>query len=296
MNQGSRSERLADYTALALGVLVFVPITDAAVVYSDIDPDIYIDTDGNYYALDMDGNGTGEIQFLKSTFSMNPSFTYYYSIRELIAGPFSNAAIAGESGISSYNGFTLYFPYAVKKDALIDVNAQWQDAGMQFLGWVAWTDIYDAHCYSCNWNNQSLFEVLDHYIAIRFLDEESKVHYGWIRCDVLEDGNILVLKDKAFETEPDHPIKAGASSTYQKIGTRKIEGDIYSSGNTIYIKVPYRPTEMFNINIYNKAGQIIYSAQEVNPFIEIQLDAPKGIYIAQVISGYAELSEKILLE
>ncbi|HNI55898.1 MAG TPA: hypothetical protein PK511_15330, partial [Chitinophagales bacterium] len=97
-------KRLTDYAAFAAAVLVLINRADAEVVYTDIDPDVSLDTDGNYYAIDIDGNGTADFQFLKATFSINPSFTYYYYFQELVAGPFSQNAIGGATGISFYTG------------------------------------------------------------------------------------------------------------------------------------------------------------------------------------------------
>lgn len=289
-------KRLADYAAFAGSIICLMNKADAEVIYTDIDPDVVLTTDGNYYAIDIDNNGTPDFQFLKSTFSINPSFSYYYYFRELAAGPFYQNAIAGNSHFYPYPGVLDFFPYAISYNKVIDSGLLWQTGSLQFMACKTWTSIYDNHCSNCYWNTKSLYEVLDHYIAIRFIDNENKNHYGWIRCDVREDGGLLVIKDFAYETEPDYLILAGSKTTFQEIKPGNIKGEIYTSGNTVYISVPRRPTMEFSINIYNLTGQIIYSAQSENPFIEIHLDVPHGIYVVVVNSGNAKLSKKVLIE
>lgn len=289
-------KRLADYAAFAGSIICLMNKADAEVIYTDIDPDVVLDTDGNYFAIDIDNNGTPDFQFLKSTFSINPSFLYYYYFRELVAGPFSQNALAGISHYYPYPGVLDFFPFAISWNNSVDTGLPWQTSPLQFLAWKTWTENYDAHCFLCYWNQDKQPEVLDHFLAIRFIDTESKNHYGWIRCDVKEDGGLLVIKDYAYEKEPDYLILAGSKTTFQEIKPGNIKGEIYTSGNTVYISVPRRPTMEFSITIYNLTGQIIYSAQSENPFIEIHLDVPHGIYVVVVNSGNAKLSKKVLIE
>ena len=289
-------KRLTDYAAFAAAVLVLINRADAEVVYTDIDPDVSLDTDGNYYAIDIDGNGTADFQFLKATFSINPSFTYYYYFQELVAGPFSQNAIGGATGISFYTGAILYFPFALPINSIISNELTWQNSTFQFLAWKTWTDDYDNHCNNCFWNTKDLYEVLDHYLGIRFIDIENNNHYGWIRCDVKEDGSLLILKDYAYETEPDYPILAGSKTTYQEIEPGNIEGEIYATGNTVHISVPHRPTPEYTVQIYNMSGQLVVASQYESPFVEIQIEVPRGIYIVRVTSANEQLSKEVLIE
>lgn len=288
--------RLVDYAASAAGIICLTNKAEAQVIYTDIDPDVALDTDGNYYAIDIDNNGTADFQFLKETFLINPSFTYYYYFQELVAGPFSQNSFAGATGISFYAGTILYFPFALPINSIISDELNWQNATLQFLAWKTWTEIYDGHCGNCYWNQDQEPEVLDHFLAIRFNDADNYKHYGWIRCDVKEDGSILILKDFAYETEPDYLIVAGSATTYQEIEPGNIEGEIYASESTVHISVPHRPTLKYSVDIYNISGQKIYSFQSEDPFVEIQLDVPRGIYIVVVTSGNNKLSNKVLLE
>jgi len=296
MMQKALSNRLKDYASFAASILILTGKTDAEVIYTDIDPDIVLDTDGNYYALDMDGNGSGDFQFLKSTFSINPSFSYYYYFQELVVGPFSQNAVAGISHYYPYPGVYGFFPYALVINNLVDSRMNWQTSALQFLAWKTWTVDYDAHCYLCYWNQDKEPEVIDHFLGVRFSDLLSNNYYGWIRCDVKEDGGILVLKDYAYEAEPEYPILSGSIETYQEIVPGNIDGEIYAAGNTIHISVPHRPTLAYKINILNIIGQSVYSTQNEEPFIEIQLEVPRGIYIVVVTSGDDKLSKEVLLE
>lgn len=289
-------KRLADYARFAAGVLLMANKAEAEVIYTDLEPDIALDTDGNYYAIDIDNNGSPDFQFLLSTFTVNPSFTYYYTFRLLAAGPFTQNAFAGDVDVSFYTGSTLFFPYALSNNVKIDDNLLWQSATMQFLAWKTWTTMYDNHCANCNWNSKSLYEIFDHFIGIRFIDTENKNHYGWIRCDVKEDGGILVIKDYAYETEPDYLIIAGSKETHEVLGSGSIKGEVYVSDNIIYISVTTRPEIAFQINIFNVNGQNVYASQSENPFVQIPLEVPKGIYFIEILSGDASFRKQVLID
>lgn len=290
-------KRLADYAAFAGSIICLMNKADAEVIYTDIDPDVVLDTDGNYFAIDIDNNGTPDFQFLKSTFTIY-DFTlgniYYYN---LWAGPMNTAnAFAGFSHYYPYPGLLDFFPYALSLNANIGSGLSWQTTDYQLIAFVENIVGYEVHCFNCSWNGNSSQDVIDHYLGISFVDEDSLRHYGWIRCDVINNGLKLILKDFAYETEPEYLILAGSKTTFQEIKPGNIKGEIYTSGNTVYISVPLRPTMEFSINIYNLTGQIIYSTQSENPFIEIHLDVPHGIYVVVVNSGNAKLSKKVLIE
>lgn len=290
-------KRLTDYATFAAGVLVLINKADAEVIYTDIDPDVVLDTDGNYYAIDIDNNGTADFQFLKSTFS-NYDFTFgYITYYNLWCGPINSSnAIAGFSNYYPYPGVLIYFPYALSMNENIDSKLAWQSNTIQLIAFIENIVGYNVHCFNCSWNGNSSLDVINHYFGIRFVTEEPYNHYGWIRCDVVNDGLKLIIKDYAYETEPDYPILAGSKATYQEIDPGNIEGEIYVSGSAVHISVPHRPTLEFTIEIFNIAGQNIYSSLNENPFVEIQLDVPPAIYIVTVTSGNEKMSKEVLIE
>jgi hypothetical protein len=49
-----------------------------------------------------------------------------------------------------------------------------------------------------------------HYLGVKFLDKESKVHYGWVR--IIHDFTRATITAYAYETIPNKPILAGAET------------------------------------------------------------------------------------
>lgn len=289
------SKKLKDYASFTASILMFAGKTDAQVIYTDLEFDVVLDTDGYYYPLDIDANGTLDFHFFKTTNTYSTTYSNLNSFQALsVRHGFLNE-VAGNSHYYPYSGNIFNFAYALNSFNLIGSTLLWQNDLHVFFAWKAWTGEYDNHCFDCYWNQPGEPEILDHFLGLRFADASNNYHYGWIRCDVKEDGSILVLKDYAFETEPNYPILAGSKTTYQEIEPGNIIGEIYASGNTIQINVPHRPTILFKINILNISGQCIYSTQSEDPFVEIQLDVPHGIYIVAVSSGNELLTKEILL-
>lgn len=288
--------KLKAYSAAAIAFTLFSNPVSAQVVYTDIEPDVVLDTDGNYYAVDIDNNGTPDFQFLKSSFSTYDFTLGYIYYNDLWAGLLNSLnSIAGISHYYPYPGVLKVFPYALSMNDKIDSKLTWQKSTDQLIAVVENVVGYDVHCFNCSWNGNSLQNVIDHYLGVSFIDQENKKHYGWIRCDVINDGLKLILKDYAYEIQPAYAILAGSTSTYQEISPGNIQGEIYAADNTIYISITKRPTEKFYIKVYNLAAEIIYAGQSENPFVEITLDIPYGIYVVEIISGDERLSKKINL-
>jgi hypothetical protein len=113
-------------------------------------------------------------------------------------------------------------------------------------------------------------EVLDHYLGVRFIDTAGLNHYGWIRCDVKDEGRTLIIKDYAYELQPDSSIVAGQ---YDSIYTPDTIDDstivdvfnlqindifIYSFDSKIYIHFLNEITEPAQVTVYDITGKEVY--------------------------------------
>ena len=288
---------LTHYASFAAAVLAGMGNGKAEVVYTDIDPDIVLDANNGYYTIDIDGNGEMDFSFGLGTDYINTYFTFYFYLQEIVANPFDENAIAGNSQFYPYPaGLTYFFPYALELNDVISTDLLWQPNPPQFLAWKTWTDEYDGHCFNCYWNLYQEPDVLDHFLGLRLMDADSNYRYGWLRCDVKEDGSILVLKDFAYETEADYKILAGSKTTFEEIKPGTIVGEIYASGNVIHLVITRRPTDEYIVNVFNVSGQNVYTASNNSPFMEIELDVPKGTYLCVVTSGAITFSKLVYVD
>ncbi|MBP8915851.1 MAG: T9SS type A sorting domain-containing protein [Chitinophagales bacterium] len=289
---------IEEYSAFAVCFLLLQTESSAEAVYSDIIPDTLIDFDWETFGIDMNNDGVVDFALLKRSFSFLET-TYWSSyitshLCIFYAGPqvFGNM-IAGKRVIlsPSYGGFTVYHPYALAEDVLINEDLDFQFAGYQELAYV-----YRGEYSSYADNGGNWFpEVLDHYLGIYFKDTMNCYHYGWIRLDVKDSGRELVIKDFAYETECDHPIVAGDTISYVDVeDENKLDAVVYSFENTIYINVS--ELQKLEIDIYDLTGRLIYSKIMTDRIFSIKLNQPTGYYIINLSSDSKKYSKKIFID
>jgi len=297
---GSNKFTLPNYSALA-GMFLLIPdLSDAQAVYTDLDPDIEIQYDGQTAGIDMDNNGTFDFAFLKTSggyyFYWTFTSTQVYRFRHCIwAGPqLPENAIAGDYDYDSYAGPITYFPYALLSGTPINDDLSWQNWGLQIME-MGFT----------NANSEFLFR-LGHWIpdedssflGVRFVDGTDCLHYGWIRCTTADSSKRLIIHDYAYETKCETPIVAGdtigdTSGVYID-AQAGFNGVIYSLHKTLYIQADI--TDHPNIRVTNLSGLIIFSGTLNNNFSEIPLDqATSGIYLVVISGGKYRYTKKVTL-
>ncbi|MBK7037364.1 MAG: T9SS type A sorting domain-containing protein [Bacteroidetes bacterium] len=294
------SFKLSAYATFAASFLS-IHKTEAQVIYTDIDPDIIYDEKLEGGGLDIDANGTIDFVFLNSSFTFYDYIFLSYRLRQdIIVGPyiFENAiaGISNQFNIGS-SEFTRYYPYAININSLIDPSLEWQTFYQQALALRTFdSDGVIAPCIDCFWYDYFLPDVIDHYLGIRFIDNDGMNHYGWIRCDVLDEGRTLVIKDYAYETQPEHAILAGDTAHFVSLeeNANNFNANIYSFNNSIFVKLN-ELTNLIEINIFELLGKKIYTGNIVKQFTEIKLMEAQGAYIVELISSEGRYSKKIII-
>ena len=192
---------------------------------------------------------------------------------------------------TTFSYFDRSWPYALELNSLINSSLQFQGGYRQWMAYS--TTWWGAFSYTGgNWYP----EVLDHYLGLRFKDGDNETHYGWIRCDVKDEGRTLVIKDYAYETEPDYPIRTGDTVSYvgiEEINT--LNANIYSFNQTIYINLSEQINNDIEIHIYDLSGKEIYNATTLRQNNEILINESIGIYLVEIISGEEKYSKKLYL-
>ncbi|HET8963659.1 MAG TPA: T9SS type A sorting domain-containing protein [Chitinophagales bacterium] len=295
------NKHLSAYAASAACFLLIKQEADAQVVYVDIDPDSILDEKYDFAELDLDNNGTADFFFLNSSFTFYTLTFYTYRLRQDIAvGPaISENAMAGISNYFNvgYTAYTNYYPYALPSGSVINDGLQWQNHFVQIMALRTFNeagDLIDIANYG--WFNPDVSEVLDHYLGVRFIDDAGQNHYGWIRCDVKDEGRTLVIKDYAYELQPDHPIVAGSTEHYVDISETQIDKGIviYSYDKTVFIQV--KDFSNAEISIADMSGKVLIKKMLYAKNEQIEMTAyPSGIYFATVKSADKMFSKKVIL-
>ncbi len=244
MNNQSRN-KLISYSALAVNFLGFQEIS-GQVYYNDIDPDTVLEFNGDEFLLDMDNDGAPDFWFTKASFFTTSSWWMSetaFSNNIEVQGIGINDKIAASTfwtGLCSSCSTTFTAPYALNVNVMINES----DFNFYYQGEIAFiVSNYFGGGGAGNW----FPDTEDKFLGLRFWDGEGLLHYGWIRCSVVDDYK-LIIKDFAFDATPVTPIEtfySFADITWKFVK----DGDITGTGDDLHFGFN-APADAANINTY----------------------------------------------
>ncbi len=287
--------KLISYGKFASAFLLMHSDAVGQAVYTDLEPDVVLSEGDDYFALDMDDLGGYDFVFFNWT---DTTYTFpfgYLSLERLWVGPYAlnYAAVAGVSNYISTAG-TRYYPYALSSNDPINEDLSFQNWFYQRMAFRTFKED------GTNWNNGGYWypEVSDHYLGVRFIDSEDCLHYGWIRCDVADEGRTLIIKDYGYESKCDVGILAGntiGDTTTVGIEENNIlNATVYCFENTLNINLNELIGDL-EVHVYDIAGKKVYSDRITNLLTQIKLTEPQGIYIVTLISSEGMFTRKIFI-
>jgi len=292
--------KLLEYSVISACFLAVQKDGKAQAVYTNVDPDVVLDSEWETAGIDMNNDGIYDFAFLNRSFDFYTEYSSYTSHFEAIdAGPQSpNNAIAALTHVisPSYGGFTVYFPFALNESEMINDSLIFHNEGYQRMAYL----YIDKSGFYFPKGGFWYPEVLDHYIGVRFIDTADCQHYGWIRCDVKDEGRTLVIKDYAYETKCDVGILAGDTigdtTTVDIVGSGQgqLAAEVYSFENTIYVKL----NELMNdveIHVYDVTGKEVYFGEINNQFTVLRLPQSAGVYFIKIVSGNNQFTKNVYL-
>jgi len=297
--------KLLEYASMAACVLS-VKTLGAQAIYTDLDPDVVVEMDPEVLNIDMNGDGVLDFAFLNEIYTIETSvFSEPQSYIERIwAGPKNpNNAVAGSLNqfTLSYGGAsTYYYPYALPQDMPINGALEFQNDGYQRMASRNFTYNFPSLGWGLETGGNWYPEISDHYLGVRFLDTLGCNHYGWIRCDVLDEGRVLVVKDYAYETKCDTGILAGDTigdtTVIVNIENNLLEkAKIWSASNNVNIQLSPETLPVV-CEIFNLAGECIYRESINNTTTEINLSIKsKSIYIVSLTNVKGQKTERKII-
>ena len=267
---------LSEYAIFAGIFLLGTKNAYTEIKYTDIDPDIVIDEEDELHYFDIDSNGIEDF-FIFKGYDALYTYTYYGSPADLFTGQthficpletFENAIAGSNIFFSTAYGvtFSRYYPFALSKSVLISVNNEFQNGSFQRLCFKSYKNFSIPWDEGGNW----FPEKVDRYLGIKFKAEGDYIHYGWIRCSVIDSGEVLIIKDYAYELNPDEKILTGSTN----ISTDGSIPIVYTFGSTVYIHLF---NEISTCLIYDIAGRLVLKGNLNLGFSQIVLPN-RGIY------------------
>lgn len=294
-------KNLQQYSLFSAAFLLIKGKASSEVVYTDIDPDVTIQNNGETYFIDMDNNGTIDFDFLKTSGSYyfwNGSSSTWRYVEGIWAGPnyFENE-IAGYNVTHGAGGGVSYFPDGLNFGELVANSLYFQNWGFQIMakgyklignsGDTIWDDVIGK--WAPDINNK--------YLGVRFYDEVACLHYGWIRCSSEDSTNVLRIQDFAYETECDRPILAGDTISYVEIEEENdMNATIYSFDNIIHLQFPRQPESGYLTEVIDVFGEVVYNGNFTSKTQTIELDVTPGIYFVKISCGNLLSVKKIYLQ
>ena len=296
----NRKFSLKQYSGFAGVLLLMHNNSKAQAIYTDIDPDVVLQFQGDVEHIDMDNDGTNDFFiFKKSSYFTNSEYSWYRFNRIFKAGPNFNPEneIAGDFHTNGAGGGTTYFPYALLAGDLIDNALSFQYGSYQLMG-IGFFEVdetpWDWNYYIGSWR----LKIDSAYLGVRFLGADDCKHYGWIRCSVGDSLKTLTVHDYAYELKCSTPIIAGDTigdtTTVEISEINNLEATIYAFNQNVFIYLSNQ--EEVSVNIFNMNGQTIYTTVSSKKNVVIDMTGqPIGTYIIKLTTRDKQFSKIIEL-
>lgn len=258
--------RLSAYAATTAGAVALAGSADAQIIYTDINPDVVV-SDTVYYDLDMDGDAVVDF-----TFGTEGYTTSYGPVNlSLLYVPVAANAVLG----SLYSG-NYPLPFAMNNgDSISSTNTSWNagsvNGGLQYLSVLAPYGSYG------NWQGQT-----DKYVGVRF-NIGSNTHYGWVRLSVSANADTIIIKDYAYNSQPNVGLLAGEMGPLNVAPVNNDPVTIYAANHTVFLQNAGASTGG-NVRVYNINGQTVRESAITEENFNISLEGETtGIYFVEVL-------------
>jgi len=296
---------IAQYALFAQTFLLIAKESSAEVIYNNIDPDIILDTTFETCTLDLNFDGTLDFMFLNwkyqfttITWSGNASNSYVKYVQW--AGGYWNPEnkLAGQYYVDhEYYGveYWFYYPFALETNELISEKLEFQDWFFQSLAFKSYDGYYADHIFASG--GYWFPSVSEQFLGVRFQDNEEQIHYGWIRCSVIDSAEGLIIHDFAYETEIEHPILAGSMESYVDV-QNSVNNDsyqVYAFNKTIYIVADeVNPTTTYTI--YSIDGKMLKSGLLLEKLMQVELIEYNGACLIEIkINNEATFTKHVVV-
>lgn len=260
ITNGEFSKKLAKYGALSLAI---AGVADASgqIVYTDVNPD-FIGGAGASLDIDFDGDGTTDVTILQSN---NGAY-------ELVkALPYSTNGVLAASNTGYFYASNLAYGAAISAGA----------GSFRSFG---------SLCAGVGYAGSQFCGTGEGYIGVEF-DVSGSTHYGWVRVDVADSSNFIVM-DYAYESTPNIPIAAGDSTL--GVADNNFEGFNYFVDKSSQLNLSAN-TPIEKVSIHNMLGQEVISQKLTSNSEIVNISGlQSGVYIATVSIEGASKTFKIV--
>ena len=285
-------KKLAGFTAMA-GAVIAGSAADAQIVYSDVNPDVVVDTTSGIYDLDFNNDAIPDASF--SVVHASGSLTYSgipitYDVSYALAYPGAGGGLQMSLVPGSSSSMTSAIAPLNNGDA-INPGAMFTSSG-GYLGAEGLAIISGFGSYPIQAGE--FLGVSDKFLGVKFV-AGANTHYGWVRLDVAGDASTITIKDYAFNAFPDGEILAG-----QMVGLENIAVDEKVTVKTTLNEALINVTPDLiggTVNMYNMSGQLVASTsiQDVDTKLSFE-GIETGIYTVSAQFDAGQVTKKVYVK
>lgn len=278
--------KIKRYSALAGGLTAVAGVANAQIVHTDINPDAFVTGNGAVYNLDVDNNGV--IDFTFYTIASSITYTFGNSSTFInFSGAYMNPAASGNSMMISLGGLL-----NVPAGSAIGSSASFSsfDGCVGGVADVSLINPSSSTSYTFSIGN---FLDTDGFVGLKF-QNSGNTHYGWVRIEVANGGDVLFVKEYAFESTPNTAINAGETAN-GPVGIADLENSVVINNFNNQLKVTTSKILTNGIiNIVSISGKQVVSKSFKNNYERIDLnDLSTGIYMVNVSSDEGVINKNI---
>jgi len=274
--------KLKTYSAIAAGVVAATSVSNAQIVYTDVNPDVMLSDSS--YMIDLNQDAVGDFNVIHIAYSYgSTSFLNLIGLQAL-----NNNEVLGDTIVSSTYSDISFYP------AMLDANDDIEENGQIWFnssyGMMYYNGVYGSYNFKGgDWQNAT-----DKYLGLR-ISINGKWHYGWARLDITSNGTAFIIKDYAYESSPETQIWAGVkSSSVLDDPTKAIQ--VFSGPNNLIIKTNGVHVDGNQVNIFNSVGQKMQTVDINSRKNIISLgDFTPGVYIVNMTVAGQPLSKKFIV-
>ncbi len=249
-------EALKKYSLMTGGLIGLTTVSNADIIYTNIDPDTTFNTDGGSFDLDLNNDGTVDFNINILTRSNTFNGTAFIFTNKISLLPATNNAVVGETSIA----------YRLDKGYLINSGNPWSNLDPIIYSVLSSSFGTPNRITKGEWGG-----AVDKYLGLSIV-VGADTYYGWARLDVGSNAEFFTVKGYAFENIPNRRIGAGDIQTL--VATDVLVADIANNGNGSDLQVGFNePTNLDSVDNYrvlvvkasDVAGFDLDSAEAVAP-------------------------------
>lgn len=227
---------------------------NAAVVYTDLDPDLIIGGEGAETMIDINADGTDDFTFSIYSFSGSGTYlglTFTYGVKAAVGAALNGNEFVGN--VVTYSGYSGVYTPVLADDVAIYDGLEFAE-GEASLGFQVNISLLGSPYYAYSGGNWLGAEM--GFIGFR-LNVDKDRFYGWMRVSVSEDASTITIHDYAYESTANQYIFTGQVAT--DITTTPIMlSDAYAHGSMINIQVSEEVQNALG-NLYDINGKLVKS-------------------------------------